>query len=66
MQLVNTTRMAAGYTLGTESSGREHLVVVVKGTFDIPPMPDDPALLSAEQVPLAFSRRAGRESSVLT
>ena len=33
MELVNSTGMAAGYTQGVEPSGRELLVVVVKGTF---------------------------------
>lgn len=36
MELVNATRMVAGYTMGMEPSGRELLVVVVKGTFQIP------------------------------
>lgn len=37
MELINATGMAAGYTLGMEPSGRELLVVVVKGTFHLPP-----------------------------
>lgn len=41
MELVNATRMVAGYNLGVEPSGRELLVVVAKGTFRIPP-PDAP------------------------
>ena len=46
MNLVNTTRMTAGYTLGIQPDGRELLVVVVKGTFAIPapgqrPLPAD-------------------------
>jgi hypothetical protein len=36
MELVNSTRMVAGYTMGLEPSGRELLVVAVKGTFQIP------------------------------
>lgn len=36
MELTNSTRMAAAYTLGMEPSGRELLVVIVKGTFRIP------------------------------
>jgi len=43
--------MQAGYTLGVEPSGREHLVVAVKGTFTIPPPGQDPEL-SERQVPL--------------
>jgi hypothetical protein len=42
MELINATRMLAGYTMGLESSGRELLVVVIKGTFRIP-APDAPA-----------------------
>lgn len=42
MQLINATRMVAGCNLGVEPGGRESLVVVVKGTFRIPP-PDAPA-----------------------
>lgn len=36
MELINTTGMGAAYTQGVEPSGREWLVVVVKGTFGIP------------------------------
>lgn len=36
MELVNATRMVAGFNLGLEPSGRELLVVVVKGTFTLP------------------------------
>jgi hypothetical protein len=36
MELLNATRMQAAYTMGTEPSAREHLVVAVKGTFAIP------------------------------
>lgn len=36
MEVVNATGMTAGYTMGMEPSGRELLVVVVKGTFAIP------------------------------
>lgn len=36
MELVNATRMVAGYTMGMEPSGRELLVIVVKGTFQLP------------------------------
>lgn len=37
MQLVNATKMEVGYTLGLDPDGRERVVVVVKGTFEIPP-----------------------------
>ena len=36
MELINTTRAQADYTMGTDPSGREHLIVVVKGTFAFP------------------------------
>lgn len=51
MELLNATRMQAGYTLGMDPDGREHVVVAVKGTFAIPVNGDDPQL-DDEQVPL--------------
>jgi hypothetical protein len=36
MELLNATKMNAGYTMGMRPDGRELLVVVVKGTFTIP------------------------------
>ncbi len=36
MELINATRMVAGYNMGLEPSGRESLVVVIKGTFRFP------------------------------
>jgi hypothetical protein len=55
MELINSTRMVSGCTMGVEPSGREFLVVVVKGTFRIPA--DDGAMLTLheEQVPLIMS-----------
>lgn len=41
MEVVNATGMTVGYTQGVEPSGRELLVVVVKGTFAIPGPFDD-------------------------
>ena len=55
MELINSTRMLAGYTMGMEPSGRELLVVVVKGTFRIPTEPGAPLRLQEEQVPLVMS-----------
>jgi hypothetical protein len=52
MELLNATRMSAGYTLGFERDGRELLIVAVKGTFAIPDRPDSEPLLADEQVPL--------------
>lgn len=36
MELLNATKMNAGYAMGMRPDGRELLVVVVKGTFTIP------------------------------
>jgi hypothetical protein len=55
MELINSTRMLAGYTMGIEPSGREVLVVVIKGTFRIPTDPGAPLRLQEEQVPLVMS-----------
>ncbi|WP_341317004.1 DUF2169 domain-containing protein [Paraburkholderia sp. IMGN_8] len=33
MELINATRMVAGYSMGLAPNGRESLVVVIKGTF---------------------------------
>ena len=54
MELLNATPLQAAYTMGTEPSAREHIVVAVKGTFAIP---DDggPAALAAEQAPLVMA-----------
>jgi hypothetical protein len=54
MELINSTRMVAGYTMGIEPSGRELLVVVVKGTFVIPTQ-GEPVRLADGQVPLVIA-----------
>jgi hypothetical protein len=54
MELINSTRMVAGFTMAFESSGRELLVVVVKGTFEIP-APNEPVRLAEEQAPLVMA-----------
>jgi len=54
MELINGTRMEAGYTLGLEPSGRESLVVVAKGTFNIPENGES-ITLASEQVPLTVA-----------
>lgn len=51
MRLLNATKMQAGYTMGLQPDGRELLVVVVKGTFTIPP-PGEKPKLAEEQAPL--------------
>jgi hypothetical protein len=54
MELTNSTRMVAGYALGHEPSGRELLVIVVKGTFQIPSN-HEPIRLAEEQSPLVMA-----------
>jgi len=51
MEVLNATRMRAGYTMGMRPDGRELLVVVVKGTFKIPENGGE-AMLAPEQIPL--------------
>jgi hypothetical protein len=54
VELINATRMVAGYTLGMEPDGRELLVVVVKGTFRLPPS-DAPVRLHEQQLALTMA-----------
>ena len=51
MNLLNATKMQAGYTMGMQPDGRELLLVAVKGTFTIPKNGAE-AYLSDKQVPL--------------
>ncbi len=51
MNLLNATKMQAGYTMGMQPDGREFLVVAVKGTFTVPGQGEEPRL-AEEQVPL--------------
>lgn len=55
MELINSTRMVAGYTMGMEPSGRELLVVVIKGTFRMPEEQGGTLRLHEEQLPLVMS-----------
>jgi hypothetical protein len=55
LELINATRMVAGYTMGIESSGRELLVVVIKGTFQLPRTAAEPLRLADEQLPLVMA-----------
>ena len=55
MELINATRMVTGYTMGIEPSGRELLVVVIKGTFRIPAEAGAPLRLHEEQLPLVMA-----------
>ncbi|MDB5976924.1 MAG: hypothetical protein JWR07_3684 [Nevskia sp.] len=54
MELINATGMLAAYTMGTEPSGRESVVVVVKGTFRIPAA-GQVASLDVTQLPLVMA-----------
>ena len=57
MELINASRMVAGYNMGLEPSGRELLVVVIKGTFRFP-QPGEPAghfALHETQLPLVMA-----------
>ena len=55
MNLVNATKLVAGYTMATDKTGREWLVVVAKGTYGIPARPDEEPRLLDEQVPLVMT-----------
>jgi len=67
MDLLNNTGMQAGYTMGIKPSGRELLVMAVKGTFTIPAR-GEIAQLAEEQVPLieadTFSGEPGYSAPV--
>lgn len=54
MELINATRMTAGYNMGLEPSGRELLVVVIKGTFVLP-KPGEQVRLHDAQLPLIMA-----------
>jgi hypothetical protein len=57
MELINATRMTVGYNMGLEPSGRELLVVVIKGTFRFP-QAGEPAshfALHEQQLPLVMA-----------
>jgi hypothetical protein len=54
MDLLNSTSMLAGYTMGMKPDGRELLVVAIKGTFTIP-KPGEKPQLAEEQVPLIMA-----------
>lgn len=55
MELINATRFQAAYTMGTEPSAREHIVVAVKGTFAFPERDGDVCPLADEQLPLVMA-----------
>lgn len=65
MNIINDTRMVAGFNMGLEPSGRELLVVVIKGTFVLP-KPGEQVRLHEAQLPLimadTFSGEPGRSA----
>lgn len=67
MELVNATKMQAGYTLGVEPSAREHIVVAIKGTFDFPERGKELSLAES-QVPLVeadtFTGEPGKSAPI--
>jgi hypothetical protein len=67
MELINATRMVAEYTIGFEPSGRELLIVVIKGTFHLPKTGED-LRLHEEQLALVmadtFTREPGHSAPV--
>jgi hypothetical protein len=54
MEIINATRMTTGYNMGVEPSGRESLVVVIKGTFVLPNN-GEAVRLHEQQLPLVMS-----------
>jgi hypothetical protein len=54
MELINATRMVAGYAMGIAPSGRESLIVVIKGTFCLP-KPGEEVRLHEQQLPLIMA-----------
>lgn len=67
MNLINTTEFQTGFSLGMDPDGRERVVVVVKGTFDLPSADDQPAV-AEEQAPLVtadeFTGEPGQSATV--
>ena len=67
MELINATGMQVGYTMGVDPSAQEHIVVVVKGTFDFPEKGGDPNL-AEEQVPIVeadtFTGEPGKSAPI--
>lgn len=55
MDLINVTGMQAGYTMGMKPSGREMIVVAIKGTFEFPKDANDELKLAETQLPLIDS-----------
>lgn len=54
MELLNATQLVAAYTQGLAPDGRESLVVIAKGTFELP-LDGSEACLAASQRPLLMA-----------
>ena len=55
MQIDNETGFCAGFTAALDSEGRDHVVVVVKGSFDLYGDDGKPCVKSDEQDPLVLA-----------
>lgn len=55
MQIYNQTRFLSEFTMGMDKEGREHLSLVVKGTFDFPDDPRTEPVPSETQTPLVMA-----------
>jgi len=55
MQIYNQTRFVSEFTMGMDKEGREHLSLVVKGTFDFPQESRHDPQPSQEQTPLVMA-----------
>src|SRR5262245_45240619 len=44
MDFVNSTKLAAGWTMAFDRDGRELVIVAIKATFTIPPQGEEPEL----------------------
>ncbi|TCM86472.1 DUF2169 family type VI secretion system accessory protein [Rhodovulum steppense] len=54
MEILNQTRFVPAFTQGMDKAGREHLVLVVKGTFDFPDTGEVPPI-AEDQRPLVMA-----------
>jgi len=55
MQIWNQMGYQHEYTTALDIAGHEHILVIVKGTFDFPESPNGPIRKSATQVPLVMA-----------
>jgi len=60
MEVVNATQMSTAYTLGMDPTGREHVLVIVKGTFNLPLDGRDPALVQDQLPPVMADEFTGK------